>query len=88
MQTLVAEVLAAWRRADRLVATLPQHSLEYSAAVVAAERLHDLYQDLVKVAGVVDEADARSLLTELAYAQGLTTGSTEPAVGDLLAEGT
>jgi hypothetical protein len=70
MQTLVAEILAAWRRAERLSATLQAGSLEQSAALVAAYRLRELYQDLVKVAGKVEEADARALLAELAELQG------------------
>ena len=65
VQTLVAEVLAAWRRAERLSAELPDDSLEGAAATMASKRLHDLYVDLTKVAGEVDEADARALLAEL-----------------------
>jgi len=65
---LVAEVLAAWRRADRLAADLPHESREGLAASMAAQRLHDLYRDLQKVAGEVNEADARALLAELAEA--------------------
>jgi hypothetical protein len=79
VQTLVAEVLAAWRRAERLVGSLPERSLEHSAALHAAERLHELYTDLVKVAGVVDEADARSLLAELADAQAPKPGDAPPS---------
>ena len=66
VQTLVAEVLAAWRRAERLSATLPDDSLEGAAATMASKRLHALYVDLTKVAGKVEEADARALLAELA----------------------
>ena len=47
-------------------AELPDDSLEGAAAWMASKRLHDLYVDLTKVAGEVDEADARALLAELA----------------------
>jgi ABC-type nitrate/sulfonate/bicarbonate transport system substrate-binding protein len=67
MRTLVAEVLAAWRRAERLAAELPPGSAEQAAAQRAGERLRDLYQELVS-SGVVEplsEAGARALLEEL-----------------------
>ena len=73
MRTLVAEVLAAWRRAERLSGELPPASPEQIAAQQACERLRAVYQDLVS-SGVVEpvsEAGARSLLAELA--------STDPA---------
>ena len=65
MQTLIAEVLAAWRRAERLSETLPADSLERAAAEVASKRLRVLYVDLTKVAGEVDDATARALLADL-----------------------
>ena len=67
MQTLVAEILAAWRRSERLVDGLPAGSAEHEAAVQARDRLRDLYRDLT-AAGMpaVSEADARQLLAELA----------------------
>jgi ABC-type nitrate/sulfonate/bicarbonate transport system substrate-binding protein len=77
VRTLVAEVLAAWRRAERLATELPEESRERLAAVIAAERLHALYRDLEKVAGEVSEADARALLDELAAAQ-----SRQPDTGE------
>ena len=66
MQTLVAEVLAAWRRAERLAATLPEgHQQDIARA--ACERLRDLYRDLTTsgVAVATSEAGARTLLAEL-----------------------
>jgi hypothetical protein len=69
MRTLVAEVLAAWRRAELLSTRLPDDSLEGAAAQMAAKRLHALYVDLTKVAGEVKEADAKALLAELAKAR-------------------
>ena len=71
MQTLVAEVLAAWRRAERLGASLPEGSPEQAAARAACEKLRQVYRDLTSsgVAGPVDEAQARTLLEELEKAQ-------------------
>ena len=74
MQTLIAEILAAWRRAERLAGTLPEDSREQRAALVAAERLQILYQDLVKVAGEVDETTARQLLADLTLTSGNPSG--------------
>jgi hypothetical protein len=68
MQTLVAEILAAWRRAERLSNELPQGSLEQAAAQAVAEKLRDIYQDLTQgeAAREITEAEARVLLEELA----------------------
>jgi hypothetical protein len=67
VQTLVAEILAAWRRADRLSNELPDGTPEHAAALSACERLRDLYHDLTHsgVAREVTEAEARTLLREL-----------------------
>ncbi len=67
MQTLVAEILAAWRRAERLTEQLPDATPEHAAAVMACDRLRDLYRTLTTTGGVneVSEADARTLLAEL-----------------------
>lgn len=46
MQTLVAEIMAAWRRTERLASTLPDHSPQRAAAQRACERLRDAYQEL------------------------------------------
>lgn len=68
VQKLVAEILAAWRRADRLASTLPEDSLEHAAAKRASERLRDAYQELTHsgVAAALTAADARLLLTDAA----------------------
>jgi hypothetical protein len=68
MQTLVAEILAAWRRAERLSTELPEGSVEQAAAQAVAEKLRDIYQDLTKgeAAHEITEAEARTLLEELA----------------------
>jgi hypothetical protein len=66
MQTLAAEILAAWRRAQRLASQLPTGSTGQRAAMEATDRLADAYA-AVAAAGVepVDEAGARMLLREL-----------------------
>ena len=74
VQTLIAEILAAWRRAERLAATLPEDSREQRAALVAVGRLQILYQDLTKVAGEVDETTARELLADLSMTSRNPTG--------------
>jgi hypothetical protein len=71
MQTLIAEILAAWRRAERLTNEYAEGSPEHAAAQAACERLRDLYHDLTR-SGIVDdvsEADARQLLSDLAIRQ-------------------
>jgi hypothetical protein len=66
LRTLVAEILAAWRRAERLAGSLPAGTSEQAAAEGAAERLRDLYHELTS-SGIqeVTEADARALIAEL-----------------------
>lgn len=66
MQTLAAEILAAWRRAQRLAAQLPTGSAAQRAAMEATDRLAEAFE-AVSAAGehVVDEAAARVLLQEL-----------------------
>ncbi len=67
MQTLVAEILAAWRRAERLTEELQRGTPEHAGAVLAYERLRDLYRTLTEsgVASEVTEAEARALIAEL-----------------------
>ena len=68
MQKLAAEIMAAWRRAERLADTLPAGSAERDAATRACERLRDAFQELTH-AGVVDglsAAEARLLLRDAA----------------------
>ena len=68
MQKLVAEILAAWRRAERLAATLPEGSRERDAAQRASDRLRDAYQELTHsgVAAALTAAEARMLLADAA----------------------
>jgi hypothetical protein len=66
VRKLVAEVLAAWRRAERLANTLPAGSAERQAAERASERLRDAYQELTDsgVADALTAAEARMLLLD------------------------
>jgi hypothetical protein len=68
VQKLVAEIMAAWRRAERLCDTMPEGSPEYEAARRASERLRDAYQELTHsgVATAISAAEARLLLRDAA----------------------
>ena len=66
MQTLVAQVLAAWRRAERLTDELPADTPEHAAAVAACKRLRRVYQDLTRWDGWTAEEEAREAVSELA----------------------
>lgn len=57
VQELVAEIMAAWRRADRLASTLPEESPEHVSRPARSERLRDAYQELTH-AGVADALTA------------------------------
>jgi hypothetical protein len=68
MQKLVAEIMAAWRRAERLSDTLPPGSPEHDAAERACERLRDAYQELTHsgVADALTAAEAKMYLKDAA----------------------
>ena len=68
VQKLVAEILAAWRRAERLASTLPAESPEHEAAQRACNRLRDAYQELTHsgVAEALTAAEAKMLLRDAA----------------------
>ena len=68
MQKLVAEIMAAWRRAERLANTLPEGSAEHAAAQRACDRLRDAYQELTHsgVAEALTAAEARLLVADAA----------------------
>lgn len=68
MQKLVAEIMAAWRRSERLANTLPEGSIEREAAQRACERLRDAYQELTHsgVASAITSAEANLLLADAA----------------------
>jgi hypothetical protein len=67
VQTLVAEILAAWRRAERLAGTLEPGSTERAAVDRACERLRDAYHELTEsgVAHGLTAHEARELLARL-----------------------
>lgn len=67
MQTLVAEILAAWRRAERLAASLEPGTPEQAAVDRACERLRGAYQELTEsgVAHVLTAREARELIANL-----------------------
>lgn len=67
VQTLVAEILAAWRRAERLAGTLDAGSAERAAVDRACERLRDAYHDLTEsgVAHGLTAREARDLIAKL-----------------------
>jgi hypothetical protein len=58
MQTLLQVVLTAWREAERVASERPADSAEHLAALVAAERLRDLYRELVASARTDHDATA------------------------------
>lgn len=68
MQKLVAEIMAAWRRAERLASSLPPESPEHHAAQRACDRLRDAYQELTHsgVASQITAAEAKLLLRDAA----------------------
>lgn len=68
MQTLVAEILAAWRRAERLSSELPPGSPEQVAALAACQRLKLIYRELTGhgVSEPPTEIATRSVLAEIA----------------------
>ncbi len=68
MQKLVAEIMAAWRRAERLAESLPTDSPEREAAMRACGRLRDAYQELTHsgVAAALTAAEARLLVRDTA----------------------
>ena len=67
MQTLVAEILAAWRRAERLAGTLEPGSPERVAVDHACEGLRDAYHDLTEsgVAHTLTAREAREIMAHL-----------------------
>lgn len=67
VQTLVAEILAAWRRAERLAATLDLASPERAAVDRACDRLRDAYHELTDsgVAHALTAREARELIKKL-----------------------
>ena len=69
MQTLVAEVLSAWRSAERLAATLPPGTPEHAMAERACAQLRELFHVLTSSSDVtapnLNEAQARAVIADL-----------------------
>ena len=74
MQTLVAEILAAWRRAERLAASLESGTPERIVVDRTCERLREAYHDLTDsgVAHVLTAREARELIGHLDLERDLT----------------
>ena len=72
MRTLVAETLAAWRQAERVLEQSEPGTPDHETAVLAVSRLRDLYQQLTErtgldpaVDGVVDESTGKLVLERI-----------------------
>ena len=68
MKKLAAEIMAAWRRAERLTTELAEGSPEHDAARRASDRLRDAFQELTHsgVVSAIGAAEARLLLRDAA----------------------
>jgi hypothetical protein len=62
MQALVTEVLAAWREAERVAMQHPLGSPDHAAAVVAIERLRNLFMELTSGQSSVSPETAAAML--------------------------
>jgi hypothetical protein len=65
LQTLLQVVLRAWREAERVARERPDGSREHDAALVAADRLHGLYAELIEAAKADHDAVALSTVEDL-----------------------
>ena len=65
MQKLLQVVLSAWREADRVAAERPEGSREREAAIIATERLHGLYNELLESAKADHDAAALRVDSEI-----------------------
>jgi hypothetical protein len=67
MQTVVAEILAAWRRIERLTEGLEEGSEQHAAAVRASEHLRAAYHELTQsgAAHTLSPREARSIIADL-----------------------
>ncbi len=59
MQALVAEVLKAWREAERVASEHEPGSPDHEAAALAVDRLRDLYAELTSAARARESDPAR-----------------------------
>jgi|1185.fasta_scaffold1646301_1 hypothetical protein len=82
MSILVADVLEAWREAERLLDGLPALSPDHETVRVTVERLRDLYADLTATSNATAATIARGETTLSGARQAL-----ERARGRLAASG-
>jgi hypothetical protein len=63
---LAADLIAAWRSAERIANAMPEGSPERQAAERASERVRDAYQDVMrsKAANEMIPSDAHSLVLD------------------------
>lgn len=80
MRTLVAETLAAWRQAERVLAESEVGSPDHETAQMAVTELRDLYHRLTERTGLdpgagepPDEPDHRDVLTRIRGDLGIGT---------------
>jgi hypothetical protein len=73
MQMVVVEILAAWRRAERLAASLQRGSAEQAAVERACEHLRAAYMEMTGpgVAHVLTPSQARELIASVDLAADL-----------------
>jgi hypothetical protein len=70
VQKLLQVVLHAWREADRVASERPEGSMEREAAIIASERLHGLYSELLESARADDDVAALRVAREALEPQG------------------
>ena len=70
MQKLLQVVLTAWREAERVAVERSDGTQEHEAALVAAERLRNLYGELVESAKADNDVAALRALRSLGDAPG------------------
>jgi hypothetical protein len=73
MQTVVVELLAAWRRAERLAASLERGSPEHAAVERACEHLRAAYVEMTGsgIAHVFTHAELLELIADVDVASDL-----------------
>ncbi len=83
MQKLVAEILAAWRRAERLEQSLAPGTPAHAAAQRVCARLRDSYHDLVTSGAVapMSNNEARELVRDVAVDLGADDADDVEAAG-------
>ena len=76
VQALVAEVLRAWREAERVANEREPGTSDHVAAMIAVERLRDVYADLMSAqAGETDATADRSILDTVRLSTATDGGS-------------